>query len=908
VRATAARVAAALIALLVVAAAPGSAGWRWVGTDDFTVFYGTGHEAEALDALRALESVRENVRPWTGSLALHVPVAIEDAGLYANGFADPIYYRMHLFTSPPYLRDMAPAERWWELVAVHEYTHISHMTAVRGNTAFLSAVFGRIFSPNTFSPLWVDEGLAVNAESSRSPYEGRLNDGFFDAYMLARAKDGRLPSLIEASVTPLEFPSGTGWYLYGGEFFGYLDRTRGRTAFPRFVQDNGGRLLSFFSPFVPAIGIDRAAVSGFGARFPALWREWQADVRKRAEGFAMDGERVTRRGWFVSDLVADGGRLYYKRSYPVKTAAFSSFHFDEIVERDLATGRERVVVSAPGGFGPGLEVRGGTLWYGRRELARGYENTSDLGFGYETQVHSRELATGRDRVVIQDRIRAFAVLPDGRILLARDRRGAFGTDLLVMDAAGGVPEPWAATDLLVDQFVSDGKRVVATARADGEAFSVFELDVAGRTLRPLVRTPWLEGTPALDGERVLFSANWGKVYSIYAYDSASGALTRLTQGGFAVFPAAAGSTLYFAGLTSEGFDVFRKPVEPAQAALPPDPPFTRTATALDPGTVRRGGYWRNLATLAPALRFPFIDFMQEDGKTTRSFYGVMVAGADAVGNAAEYNATVAWDDLRRRVAVDAFVTSSIAAPLVLTGAGGDMDGRSLAVAAAYPLRAALAPGVTGFQVGAAMDLHDDFTRRRAVPYAYVAAATPRMRADALLLYPFERTSWGSAVTGESPAARIGITQYLGGCQLAVSSLLVANTPGLTTGFGPVRGFSGTVTGRSGAVVSADLSRPVLKLHWGLWNPSFWLEDVVLGAFGDAVLPADRATRWSAGAELHLETWITNMAFPFDWGGRVAWNRDGHCSFDVFVGTTISATALWRLPRSLRNLVRVAAGG
>jgi len=885
-----------------------SGDWKALGTGDFTVFYGPGHEGEAAEALRVLEEGKPSVTRFTGSLALGLPVTIEDAGLYANGFANPVYYQIHLFVCPPRVNDLFPVENWWELVAVHEYTHMSHMTTVSGIPGGLAGIFGRVLSPNIYTPMWFTEGLAVNAESSLSPYEGRLNDGFFGAYMLARAAEGRLPSLEQASVAPLEFPYGTGVYLYGGEFLSWLSRTHGgEGAFPRFVRTHGSRLLSYLSPVWPYVGADRTFRDVFGQRTPRLWKEWQDDLRGRAASFAIDGERITRTGWFAADLVADGNTLTYKRSYPVKTAAFGEFWFDEIVERDLMTGRERVLVTTTAGFMSRTVRRGGKLWYATAELGRGYKNTSLLSFGMEMQVHERDLATGKDRVVVQDRLRCFTVMPDGRLLLSRDRRGKFGSELAVLDPVTRKREMLLDSDLLVDELTADGRRVVATARADHECFSLFEFDSARRELRPLVRTPFLEGTPALAGDRLLFAANYGRVYSIYSLDFATGRLGRLTEGGFAVYPAAAGEWLYFVGMGSYGFDVYRRKLEPREAKLPEGAPFLRPSPSFDAAQARTEGYAANLATMVPALRLPFIDYEADDeGTAKRSIFGVDLMGADAVGDFPSYDVVLAYDSLERRPAFEFTASSVFAAPWQFAASGGNMEGKEMSVAALYPLRMAVSPGLTNLSVGASVDFFDDFTRRQATPFEHMEFKFPLTRVNADLVLPQERTGWGSAAYGESVYLVAGLTQYLPGSQLAVSTVSFVNTGDVATKLSPIRGYQDEIETASGAVVSADLARPVWKVHAGTWNPTVYLEDLVLGVFGDAITPEWAPALYSGGVELHLETWISNMGLALDWGGRLAWNRDGERTGEVFISSAAAGAGLRCLPRQIRGALKAVA--
>ena len=898
-----------MLAMLFSGAASGNSGWKTLKDGNFTVFYGPGHEKDAVPALRAMEDARAYVVPWTGSLALGVPVTIEDAGLYANGFTDPVYYRLHLFSSSPRIKDLFATEDWWEVVAVHEYTHMCHMTAVRGDTALLAAVFGRVVSPNIFSPTWLTEGLATNVESSISPYQGRLNDGFFDAYILARAKDGRLPQLEAASPGLLEFPAGTGPYLYGSEFLSWLDQTYGRTKFPLFVQDNGGRVLSIFSFIWPWIGVDWSAQDAWSKGFPVLWKEWKAEVTARSASFYIDGEQVTRRGWFVSDLVVDGGRLLYRRSYPVKTAAFSAFKFDEIVERDLVTGREKVLrTGLPLGVSR-MKLSRGKIYFATAELGRNYSNTFLRTFGYETLVHEWDPATGRDRVVVRDRARSFTVLPDGRILMSRDRRDSSGSELVAFDPVTRNKAVLFISDLLVDEMDSDGNRVVVAARADRDNFSIFSLDLEKNELVPLVRTPYQEGTPTLMEDRVLFTANYGKTYSIYSVEISTGRVEKLAGGGFSAYPVRSGDWLYFIGLNSYGFDIYRRRYEPVEFGLPADQPFIRPPSSFDAGKVKKGGYADNLAMMAPAIRGPFIDVIDTDGVITREQYGILLQGMDTVGDFPSYQVTAGYDNLKDRGLFSGSLTSQYSAPWILQVAGGNLDGRETSVSAEYPLRASLSPGLTGVSAGASVDLFDDYTRRQVTPFEQMDFTFPMTRLGASIILPQERRGWGGEASGSSVYLLSRLVQYLPGSQLLVFSMAFQNSGDVATELSPIRGYGDKLTTPSGAVIQADFTRPLLKIGKGLWNPTLYFEDLVAGVFVDALTPEGLESKYSYGAELHLETWVTNMGAPLDWGVQVASNRDGKTSITamVFISDSLTTNGLWRLPSAIRGAIRAMGG-
>ncbi len=184
---------------------------------------------------------------------------------------------------------------------------------------------------------WAVEGITVYSESQISKYQGRLNDGYYSAYIAARVKDKRFPSILEAAYPPLEYPYGDGIYNYGGAFFGYLSRAYGEDKFAQFFREYGS--------WLPVFMFGSSAKQVYGKSFPQLWKEWQEYESSRSKNFHMEGERLTHHGWRVNDLVLLNDKLYYTRAYMRKVGAFNGHSFAKIVERDIQTGKEKTLVS-----------------------------------------------------------------------------------------------------------------------------------------------------------------------------------------------------------------------------------------------------------------------------------------------------------------------------------------------------------------------------------------------------------------------------------------------------------------------------------------------------------------------------------------------------------------------------------
>ena len=584
-------------------------GWQSLKTDHFTVFYRSGYEKEAWRVLEALERNRVKLQELTGYEISHIPIVIQDIGTESNGLANPISQSITIFTYPPSAGSFGYVQDWWIDVTTHEHTHILTLDNVGGLPAGISFLFGNIFRPNIFLPGWISEGIAVYSESRVSRYQGRLNDGYFDAYISAMMLEGKVPSIKKATYVPLEYPLGS-YYLYGGKFFDYLSKTYGEDKFSQFFSRNGSSLLSYLSAVFPYIGIDRTARKVYGKSFPALWNEWIEFEKEAIKAYPQGSEKLTKYGWRIKCLGFSSGKLYFVRIYPVKVDVFRAFWFRELIEREIETGLERCIVSTTSNFSLPMRIEGEKLYYGIYELQGGYDNTFYSTFGFASEVHVKNITTGKDRLLFTDKVRAFCVLPDGRVIYARDRPHEFGSEICIYNEKDDEAKLAFSTDYLVGEMVADEDRIVISARRQGENYNLYTMDVDLCEIRPLIRSPYSAFHISLSGDTLFFTMNYKKVYSGYAYDFISGKLFRLSDELFMDYPVYCrdSNELYFVGLNSSGNDLYRVKPEFDEFCMEGKPEPLAMECTIDTCNVTRGGYLDNIKSLFPprGARIPFI--------------------------------------------------------------------------------------------------------------------------------------------------------------------------------------------------------------------------------------------------------------------------------------------------------------
>ena len=925
----------ALLVLLLIAA-PAFGLWKTLKTEAFTVFYPEGREREAREILEVLEYYRLYAWDLAGAPARRVSVVLEDVGTSSNGLTDVLFHRILLFPSPPSGSELGYHQNWWRLVGVHEYTHWSHLSTAGELPGLLSAVFGNALVPANYTPAWLKEGICVVAESGTSPYEGRLNEGLFDAYASTLAQSGGLPGIVQATYNTNAFPGGTGPYLYGGKFVEFLVRRFGQDQVSRFFVHYGASLLSYLSPLLPAAGLDRSAREVFGCTIRDLWMEWQLESRRESVSFSHPGPAVTDHGWWLGSPVSWNGGVYYQRTFAQKPAVFSTVWRHQLVRFDADSGSSRVLLRSPAPFTGPMRIRSGRLYYALREMEGGYDNHLYDSFGTTSELYSLDLETGVSVRVITEPFRTFEVLEDGLILTAADRQDELGSVIRMHDPARGTSEALLVTELLVSDIVADSRSIFVAAQADWENTRIYRIELSGWSgrgaslseagpadirLEPLHDTPFQEAELCLAADRLYYSATYGGRRTVYAYDRAGGSVYRSVGSDYARSPAwdEDSGSLYYVGLSAQGEDLYREKPGDRETSVPGGASPRGVPSAADrriPETaIRRGGYWDNLATLLPRTLFPV--FALDIGEGTCQA-GAGIAGTSALGDFS-YTVSGYYDSVDSQPEVEAGLQAKLFAPLIasfgLTTADDDVPTQyvDLSLALEWPLLRRMGRGFSAFSLGTAAVLEWDSSGEQAkslMPYGVIGLRggifDATLRSGVLFYDDSEEPSVAQLFLPGLACSLLFL-----GTELSLQVEGLRNQQDLPVWEFPwvPPGYDEALSGSRGAFIASSLSVPLLRLRGGLWNPGLYIGDLFLVPFAAFAVNQDRDVQLSCGGTLHLELQVgaVDAGYPLDLYAGLGVRLDGRLfpllgiqvhGYGGYAGREIGA----RLPR-LRPLQR-----
>jgi len=540
--------------------------WMTLTTPHFLVHYHQGEEALAqrvtviAEDVHAKLTMRMKSQPHT-----RTNIVLLDAMDEANGWATPLPYNLiTLYITQPFGDSIFGAgnyDDWMRLLITHEYTHIVQLDMVNSLPEVLSNIFGNLYFPNMWQPVWLTEGLAVYEETELTG-GGRNRSPASDMVLRMAVLEDDFPPMSHAANFTQKWPGGQVPYLFGGSFTEFIAKKYGREKLADISLNYSGRWWPFL--------VNGTGHKVLGKSYEELWWEWRFALTERYE---VEKQKVLAQGMSISSILTPNasGKGGYMTVAPAispdgRRIAYYSQNADEhpaIRLMNIDGSDDRKLLNNIAGSGSSISWRpdGKGIYYTRIDMVRNANLYNDIYYF--------DLSLGKEtRLTHNLRARDPSLSPDGSMLLfVTNELGR--TSLATMSLTPeGMPNT-GEINLLGEQgdfqfetprYSPDGQKIVVGIRqADGYK-DIWILDDRGNRIEALMHDRAIDSGASwsADGNSIYFSSDRSGIFNLYAYDLAGKKISQISNvlgGAFMPSIAPDDRKIAFADYSSRGFDI-----------------------------------------------------------------------------------------------------------------------------------------------------------------------------------------------------------------------------------------------------------------------------------------------------------------------------------------------------------------
>ena len=596
--------------------------WTLYSTEHFSLYAPKQYKLLAYESLYYLETHRQKVVSTTKSNhPKHLYVVLQDMGSMLNGYSMTHTNKISLFSPAPasQIAFMFP-RNWLETVAIHEQFHNHHFHHTTLNTPF-GLLSTQLFLPDLFT-----EGMAVYMESQLHPYQGRLNDGFYESVLLTKAAQNKLASYYHSSLFHNHFPLGQ-HYIYGSGFVNYLTKTYSNNL----TED----LISWYfnmtslHDFKGFSTLNEFTKYHYKKSFSELYTDYYSSLKTQSRTWKLPPADPLSTSYSMFSPIIDNNTMYFIKKNTTFNAPYSPTTQYHLIAKDLTSSKTKVLrVFYEEPIQDALRVKNNMLYLALTTQKKGHFNIDQLGFGKSVQLYSYNLTTQIPSLLYTGPLLAYDILEDDTILFSIQDNTSHKS-FLKKDIYS--PKTLATFPFYVTQLNYYQNILYMGVKHPHASRDIYTYDIATQKLTPLLNSQAKEYAFSLNKDNLYFSANYNHRYQTYQLNLTTNTLSSLDGPSFMLAPVVNDTSVYYTGLTSTSFGLYQSRLQPLKYTLnlPPETPidlYTTTPFKEFSSTVKtRRSFWPTIKTLFPNIRIPLILFNED------ITLGGVISGADKLG-------------------------------------------------------------------------------------------------------------------------------------------------------------------------------------------------------------------------------------------------------------------------------------